>query len=166
MKRARGYTLIEIIITLAILALVAALLAVALKPKNTSKVPPSEVSVPVGAKVEATGDRIVSVMRTDETEQGLVRAVTEWLKSHPDYEIETITPAEFNGGGDFHISVNSYLYARPRDLMTSEQDHFMECRVCGQAFDMRDLSAVFFHEHRGIGKTPGLDECSQGKAST
>lgn len=33
-------------------------------------------------------------------------------------------------------------------------EHFMECRVCGQAFDMRDLGDVFSHEHKGVTDDP------------
>jgi hypothetical protein len=28
----------------------------------------------------------------------------------------------------------------------NEAEHFMECPVCGQAFDMRDLGQVFHHD--------------------
>ncbi len=27
-----------------------------------------------------------------------------------------------------------------------EVEHFMNCGACGQSFDMRDLSEVFYHE--------------------
>jgi hypothetical protein len=30
-----------------------------------------------------------------------------------------------------------------------EQDHILECPVCGQAFDMRDLGQAFDHWHDG-----------------
>ena len=35
-------------------------------------------------------------------------------------------------------------------------EHEMECTICGQAFDMRDLAAVLLHEHVGI--TDNLDD--------
>lgn len=31
----------------------------------------------------------------------------------------------------------------------NEAEHFMECRACGQAFDMRDLGEVCYHEEAG-----------------
>lgn len=30
-----------------------------------------------------------------------------------------------------------------------EAEHFMKCRACGQAFDMRDLQQVLYHEDPG-----------------
>jgi len=30
--------------------------------------------------------------------------------------------------------------------VVDESEHFMNCGACGQAFDMRDLSQVFYHE--------------------
>lgn len=31
----------------------------------------------------------------------------------------------------------------------NEADHFMECRGCGQNFDMRDLGQIIHHEQAG-----------------
>ena len=31
----------------------------------------------------------------------------------------------------------------------NEVEHFLNCRACGQAFDMRDLGQVFHHEEPG-----------------
>lgn len=30
-----------------------------------------------------------------------------------------------------------------------EAEHFINCGACGQAFDMRDLADVFYHEEPG-----------------
>ena len=35
-----------------------------------------------------------------------------------------------------------------------EDEHFAACAVCGQAFDMRDLSAVAHHEIEGHERLP------------
>jgi hypothetical protein len=35
-----------------------------------------------------------------------------------------------------------------------EREHFMKCPHCNQAFDMRDLNAVFSHEHSGSPMPP------------
>lgn len=29
------------------------------------------------------------------------------------------------------------------------EEHKMECRICGETFDMRSLTEVFIHEHDG-----------------
>lgn len=54
---------------------------------------------------------------------------------------------------------------RPESPVSAEDKriHFLECRTCGQDFDMRDLGQVFFHEHEGIGDTPGLDQVGPGR---
>lgn len=36
------------------------------------------------------------------------------------------------------------------------EEHRMECRTCGEPFDMRSLTQVFIHEHDGWVPTPDI----------
>lgn len=102
----RLFTMIELIITLSVVVILAFLFVGLVVPDT---IEPQEVKLPVGSKIESSGDRIIAILDSQGTRDGLLQAVTKWLKEHPDYQIETLTPADYSGGGEWRISPNAYL---------------------------------------------------------
>lgn len=77
--------------------------------------PVKPVSVPIGSSPEATGSRIVDVIHVDNTESGAIAAVASWLKVHPGYDVEALTPCWIIGGGDTNLRLGSYLVVASKE---------------------------------------------------
>lgn len=116
--RRRTFTLIELIIVLSILGIIVALIVTAVSTTQRSATPVQPVQIPVGDKsnVEASATRIVDVVGTDGTKEDLVLKVSDWIRKHPGYTIETITPAEVSGGGDWGVDVYAYLIVAAKSV--------------------------------------------------
>ena len=118
MRRRSAFTLIELIITLAIIAIVGALIGTVIASAQKSAAPVKPVQIPVGdsSNVEASATRIVDVVETDGTKEDLVLKVSNWVRKHPGHTIETITPAEVSGGGDWGVDVYAYLIVAAKSV--------------------------------------------------
>ena len=117
MKKAS--TLFALALVVLIVLLLVFMVVVMLNPPPVEP-PPAPVRIPVGTSVEATGDRIVEIVRTGNSEQGRVEAVTKWLRDHSGYDIESIAPASYRGGADTNINVDSYLIVAQRKTERAE----------------------------------------------
>ena len=67
-----------------------------------------------------------------------------------------------------YLQKTSFLWAiRPEEAFLwareEKRNHLMECRICGQPFDMRDLGEVLKHEHEGLTEDLDVDGLGPGK---
>ena len=100
--------LTAIVLLVLLVFLIGAIAYEATYPEPEPKAPQA-ITLPLGEGPEATGQHIVDILYTDGSNSDTIAVVVSWLRMHPGYKVETVTPVEYTGGGDTPLRSESFL---------------------------------------------------------